>query len=91
VWRQEDAGKCSEDDEDRTVQTKTVTTGVIWSYFLVLLRILAAAFCMSCNCLMVFLGRPVTVIHPAGDERMKVLTLNKASNSCDIFFKMIIC
>jgi len=26
------------------------------SYFLVLLRILAAAFCMSCNCLMVFLG-----------------------------------
>jgi len=25
VWRQEDAGKCSEDDKDRMVQTRTVT------------------------------------------------------------------
>jgi len=26
VWKQEDPGKCSEDDEDRMVQTKTVTS-----------------------------------------------------------------
>ncbi len=34
---------------------------MICSYFLVLVRILAAAFWMSCSCLTVFFGRPVQV------------------------------
>jgi len=33
VWRQEDAGKCSEYDEDRMVQTKTVRPGLDSSNF----------------------------------------------------------
>ncbi len=40
-------------------QCKDLRTGVICSDFLVLVRILAAAFWMSCSCLMVFFGRPV--------------------------------
>ncbi len=40
-------------------QCKNLRTGVICSDVLVLVRIFAAAFWMSCSCLMVFFGRPV--------------------------------
>ncbi len=58
-------------------QCKDLRTGVICSDFLVLVRILAAAFWMSCSCLIlnVFLlwkagEETITIIHPAGDKGM---------------------
>ncbi len=62
---------------------------MICSDFLVLVRILAAAFWVSCSCLMVFFGKAgeesITIIHPAGDKGMNKLTGNKTSNSCNVF------
>ncbi len=65
------------------------------SDFLVLVRILAAAFWMSCSCLLWKAGEEiVTIIHPAGDKGMnkflQVMTGNKTSNSCNVF-EMIGC
>jgi len=54
-------------------QCKGLRTDVICSYFLVLLGILAAAFCMSCNYYGLFRKaseEAITVIHPAGDKSM---------------------
>lgn len=49
-----------------------ITLYIICSVFLVLVRNLAAAFCMSCNCLMVFFWKAseksIAVIYTAGND-----------------------
>ncbi len=76
-------------------QCKDLRTGVICSDFLVLVRILVAAFWMSCSCLLWKAGEEtVTIIHPAGDKGMnkflQILTGIKTSHSCNVF-EMIGC
>ncbi len=62
---------------------------MICSDFLVLVRILAAAFWMS-----LLWKETITIIHPAGDKGMnkflQILTGYKTSNSCNVF-EMIVC
>ncbi len=63
-------------------QCKDLRTGVICSDVLVLVRILAAVFWMSCSCLLWKAGEEtITIIHPAGDKGMnkfiQILTGNK--------------
>ncbi len=78
-------------------QCKDLRTGVMCSYFLVLVRILAAVLdeLQMSNGLLWKAGEETsTIIHPAGDKGMnkflQVLTENETSNFCNVF-EMIIC